>query len=128
MKRRMFGLLAALLVLALVVPALGCGNDGTAAVPALSLWTGDETVRTLSGEVLGFEDRADTWVWRAIPYARPPVGPLRWKAPVDPDPWGDVREETEYCSECPQYDIDNSVLGDENCLSTACWAMKTAST
>jgi para-nitrobenzyl esterase len=121
MKRGMSVLLAALLVPALVVPALGCGNDGTAAVPDLSLWTGDETVSTLSGEVLGFDDRADTWVWRAIPFARPPVGPLRWKAPVDPDPWADVREETEYCSECPQYDIDNSVLGDEDCLYLNVW-------
>lgn len=30
-------------------------------------------------------------VYTGIPYARPPVGELRWKAPQDPEPWGGVR-------------------------------------
>ena len=30
-------------------------------------------------------------VFTGIPYAKPPVGELRWKAPQDPEPWGGVR-------------------------------------
>lgn len=30
-------------------------------------------------------------VFKGIPYAKPPVGELRWKAPMAPDPWKGVR-------------------------------------
>ena len=30
-------------------------------------------------------------VYAGIPYAKPPVGDLRWKAPQDPEPWSGVR-------------------------------------
>ena len=31
-------------------------------------------------------------VFSGVPYAKPPVGELRWKPPVDPAPWEGVRE------------------------------------
>ncbi|MEZ4292058.1 MAG: carboxylesterase family protein [Myxococcota bacterium] len=30
--------------------------------------------------------------WRGIPYAKPPVRPLRWRAPQPAEPWENVRE------------------------------------
>ena len=44
------------------------------------------------GKVQGIytEDKA-VEVFTGIPYAKPPVGELRWKAPQDPEPWGGVR-------------------------------------
>ncbi|MCJ7522889.1 MAG: carboxylesterase family protein [Dehalococcoidia bacterium] len=110
-----------LVILALCICTVGCGSGDIAPAPTLSIWTGDETVQSLFGPVKGFEDEGGTWLWKAIPYAKSPVGPLRWKAPQDPDPWSTVREETEFCSECPQYDIAGSILGNEDCLYLNIW-------
>src|SRR5439155_9997674 len=37
-----------------------------------------------------------------IPYAKPPVGDLRWKAPQKPGAWTDVRSATEFGKRCAQ--------------------------
>ena len=37
-------------------------------------------------------------VYTGIPYAKPPVGELRWKAPQDPEPWGGVRTCTHFAA------------------------------
>lgn len=58
-------------------------------------------VHTQTGWLRGVED-GDSWVFRGIPYAAPPVGELRWKAPRNPKPWKGVRNAEEYCNTCPQ--------------------------
>ena len=35
-------------------------------------------------------------VYAAIPYAAPPVGSLRWKPPVDPEPWEGIRKTADF--------------------------------
>src|SRR3954454_16593245 len=48
----------------------------------------DETVLTIAqGTLRGSVADNGARVWRGIPYAAPPVGPLRWKAPRPPQPW-----------------------------------------
>jgi para-nitrobenzyl esterase len=47
---------------------------------------------TAQGDVLGCAGRHQTHAWLGLPYAQPPVGPLRWKAPRPPQPWSGVRE------------------------------------
>lgn len=57
--------------------------------------------------------------FRGIPYAKAPVGSLRFSDPIDfVDEWpGRYLNATKYKSFCPQYDVDSkSVLGSENCL------------
>lgn len=85
-------------------------------------WTGDPIVVTKYGAVKGFEDENRTWTWKSIPYAKPPVGALRWKAPRDPDPWNNILEETEYCERCFEYDTARkAITGTENCLRLNIW-------
>lgn len=69
-----------------------------------TLWAADPLVRnTLYGAVKGIEDSHDTWSWRGVPFAKPPVGSLRWRAPQDPDPWCGVRDCASFGNFSAQY-------------------------
>lgn len=50
-------------------------------------------VRTTAGRVRGRREAGLT-VWRGVPFAAPPVGPLRFRAPRPPEPWDGVRDAT----------------------------------
>lgn len=54
-----------------------------------------------TGTVLGTR-AADTLVFKGIPYAAPPVGPLRWKAPQPAASWKGVRDARSFGAACPQ--------------------------
>jgi para-nitrobenzyl esterase len=41
-------------------------------------------------------------VWRGIPYAAPPVGEQRWRAPLAAPPWEGTREALAFSAHCPQ--------------------------
>lgn len=58
-------------------------------------------VYTRSGAVRGTE-LDGVWAWRGIPYAAPPVGPLRWAAPHREHPWDGVRDASEFAARAPQ--------------------------
>ncbi|XP_069682965.1 juvenile hormone esterase-like isoform X2 [Periplaneta americana] len=51
-----------------------------------------------------------------IPYAKPPLGDLRYKAPLPPDPWDGVKDCVTEGSVCPQETFNGSYFGDEDCL------------
>ncbi len=55
----------------------------------------DPVVSTASGRVRGFW-RGDSAAFLGIPFAQPPVGDLRFAAPVPPEPWEGVRDALEY--------------------------------
>jgi para-nitrobenzyl esterase len=58
-------------------------------------------VDTAYGAVRGVT-RDGTMAWRGIPYAAPPVGDLRWRAPAEPASWSGVRDASEYGHSCFQ--------------------------
>jgi len=64
--------------------------------------------------------------WKGIPFAAPPLGDLRWRAPQPVHPWQGVRETTQYSADCMQvpFPSDAAPLGTtpaEDCLYANVW-------
>ncbi|GGC86555.1 carboxylesterase/lipase family protein [Halopseudomonas salina] len=59
-------------------------------------------VSTNSGDISGFEADANTWQFLGVPYAKPPLGDLRWKAPQQPDAWDGVRDAVAWSDQAAQ--------------------------
>lgn len=64
--------------------------------------------------------------FKGIPFAAPPVGELRWRAPQPPKKWKDVRQAKEYGHDCMQlpFPSDAAPLGTEpaeDCLYVNVW-------
>lgn len=106
---------------ALVLSA--CAHEARAPAPSSDLAT-ERTVST--GVLRGFVDaNAGAYVWRSVPFATPPVGDLRWRAPRPPAPWSGVRAATAQAPWCPQVlsALDGvgkgqwgKLVGQEDCL------------
>ena len=87
---------------------------------------------TQSGAVVGTLGRYGGHAWRGIPYAAPPTGSLRWRAPRPPASWRPATLETRrFGSPCPQFasefgginDVPRGALtGSEDCLSLNVYA------
>jgi para-nitrobenzyl esterase len=58
-------------------------------------------VHVSSGQLRG-SLQGGTAVFLGIPYAAPPVGQLRWREPLPPNPWAGVRDATRPGSACVQ--------------------------
>ncbi|XP_013134275.1 PREDICTED: neuroligin 4-like [Papilio polytes] len=56
--------------------------------------------------------------FKGIPYASPPVGKLRFKAPLPPEPWQGTRDAFEHGPICPQVEpyVGQCNLKNEDCL------------
>lgn len=80
---------------------------------------------TESGAVRGqLESGVESF--KGIPFAAPPVGPLRWRAPMAPEPWEGEREATAFGHDCMQlpFPSDAAPLGTEpaeDCLVMNVW-------
>ena len=125
-------LIRVLLIFLAVVIAILAAAGGTAWWYVASIFeeppmpvVADETRRgTTGGDVVGYVDRLDANAWLGIPYAAPPVGPLRWRAPQPPEPWSGVRESLVRGPQCPQRELGPGpgLSGDEDCLSLNVWS------
>ncbi len=88
-----------------------------------AVWNGEPLVQTRYGYVQGHRDQQNTLVWKAIPYARPPVGDLRWRAPQAPEPWSGIRNSRRFSSPSVQYHplLPGRIVGSEDCLYLNIW-------
>lgn len=88
-------------------------------------------VKTASGKLRG-KQISDYYAFLGIPYAKPPVGELRWREPEPMEPWEGVRDAYEFGSPCCQDKTqvppggdptDPGILkgGSEDCLYLNIW-------
>jgi para-nitrobenzyl esterase len=96
--------------------------------------------QTTAGKIEGVDDGASsgTYYWKGVPFAQPPVGALRWRAPVAPEAWSDIRQTTKFGNACLQigrifspglnntYDATigtnlGKPVGSEDCLFVNIW-------
>ncbi|XP_032525696.2 carboxylic ester hydrolase-like isoform X2 [Danaus plexippus] len=79
-------------------------------------------VRVAQGQLQGRLASSPTgrafYSFQGIPYAKPPIGSLRFKAPQPPESWEGIRDATSEGNVCAQMDLysQNQYTGDENCL------------
>ena len=113
--------IVAIAQLANPLPA-GSQNAASPQNPAASSQNDPLVVRTTAGLIRGMARPNGGAQFRGIPYAEPPVGPLRWHVPVPKEPWSGVRDANAYGSACSQpllggawnrYDAEHS---SEDCL------------
>lgn len=86
-----------------------------------------QSLRTTEyGPVVGFLARKKVHGWKGIPYAAPPVGAFRWRAPRPPSSWRAPLVATAYGHMAPQYagllapvskKLHGQIVGDEDCLT-----------
>ncbi len=79
-----------------------------------------------SGAIAGnAPDASGVVSYKGIPYAAPPVGSLRWRAPQPAQPWTGVRDAKQYGHPCWQGTafgpVDNSQAS-EDCLTLNVWS------
>ena len=61
--------------------------------------------------------------FKGIPYAAPPIGPLRWRAPQPPVPWSAIRNASQFGNDCMQPPSVNPTgqKTSEDCLTVNVW-------
>lgn len=113
----------ALLLALMLAVTPGTAQEGRAAdPPAPGTWKGSELVYTMQGPVRGIRDKFDTFAWLGLPYAQPPVGELRWKAPQPPLPWKGIRKADSFGSQAIQkLPLVGWIRGSEDCLYLNIW-------
>jgi para-nitrobenzyl esterase len=85
------------LVLCLVLMLAACSLRGPSGQS--SKYQAATVQQTLYGAVNGLEDKDTGTLSRlGVPYAKPPVGALRWTAPQNPETWRGVLETKAFAS------------------------------
>lgn len=93
-------------------------------LPAMAGSTAAPVVQVADGALLGrATGNPAVQAFLGIPYATPPVGPLRWRAPRSPIPWSGVRDATRAGPACMQWHRPGvAAIPSEDCLSLNVWA------
>ena len=94
-------------------------------VTATAAQAASNVVAVDGGKLRGSESEGVS-SWKGIPFAAPPVGANRWRAPQPPAAWKGVRDATQYSHDCMQlpFPSDAAPLGTtpaEDCLYANVW-------
>ena len=84
-----------------------------------------------AGDVIGFADKHNTFAWLGVPFAMPPVGDLRWRAPRPLPRWRDERKALALSPPCAQLQTlaifsKHALTGSEDCLYLNVWTPRMA--
>jgi para-nitrobenzyl esterase len=88
-------------LIALILATAGLTAAGTGVAAAAPRAGSDPIVTTDGGAVRGITVPGG-FAFRGLPYAAPPTGNLRWRAPQPPAAWSGVRDATQFAPSCPQ--------------------------
>ena len=91
------------------------------------------TERTVqSGKLIGYVNENNSFTWLGIPFAKAPVGKLRWKAPRPADKWEGTFQALKPGAVCTQIggplagdlpkEMHGKPVGSEDCLLLNIWA------
>jgi para-nitrobenzyl esterase len=130
MNKTRHWLASTLALAALTATMAGCGGSSSS----------PDQRETAYGRIQGVDDSAQsgTYFWKGVPFAKPPIGALRWKAPVEPDAWTGTLATRNFGNACLQngriygpganntYDNTiattlNTPVGSEDCLTLNIW-------
>ena len=90
---------------------------------------------TPSGTVVGFVGQYGSHGWLGLPFAKPPIDALRWRAPQPAEPWTGTREALDFGSPCTQFPSPiggfdtaraGQPIGSEDCLYLNVYAPRVA--
>jgi para-nitrobenzyl esterase len=110
---------------------LSAAVAGCSALPVLAAIS--DPVKIGSGGVSGITLKSAVRAFKGIPFAAPPVGPLRWKEPQPPEHWPGVRKADTFGNVCMQQrapkrvpvnvavDLPDSPPMSEDCLYLNVW-------
>lgn len=101
----------------------GCGSNDSITTPVVA----DATIVKIdSGTVQGASDNS-VITFKGIPYATPPVGPLRWQPPQAAATWSGIRPALTFGHDCMQLPLSSDAapssgqVPDEDCLVMNVW-------
>ncbi|HEU4602904.1 MAG TPA: carboxylesterase family protein, partial [Steroidobacteraceae bacterium] len=84
-----------------------------------ALFAAEAKVHTKSGTLVGTTE-GDLRIFKGVPFAKPPVGSLRWKEPQPVEKWTGVREATRFAPRCMQRPLFSDMMFRSNGISEDC--------
>src|SRR6478609_8989076 len=95
------------------------------AIPAAMSATPPSTQVTVAGGQLQGKITGDLASFKAVPYAAPPLGALRWREPQPAKPWAGTRNALEFGAPCAQANLEwnksTAAKSSEDCLLLNVW-------
>lgn len=116
--------LSILFLCGIILAALlfACGKNDTAEEPKTE---DPKIVETQYGTIKGAaEDGIITF--KGVPFAAPPVGDLRFKAPQEPAAWEEIKDCTSFAPSAVQPNEISGIKQDEDCLYLNIWSPEDA--
>jgi para-nitrobenzyl esterase len=114
--------------ISVILTCLGCfGARSGSAQSAVSSPPVSNRVRTINGTVEGVFEKSGVISFKGIPFAAPPLGDLRWKAPQPAHNWKGVRKADKFGNRAMQPPIFSDMMFrsdsiSEDCLFLNVWA------